>query len=151
MRAGVLHKRYDLQGIQTVYTKMDHPSREPCNPPPPPWKGGPRPRWPLQYDGMGRGLSASIVLMSVNYNPYVGEGGSITPPRQPHEGSVTTKLAGQDSGTTEKPLGLHPWKDSDIEMATSPGGLLRTSRRYFSLGPHMSCNRTQVIRELYHN
>jgi hypothetical protein len=98
-------------------------------------------------------MSASTIQHdeSVSYNPYASVGGSIARHVTPTRGSVTTKLAGQDGGTTEKPPGLQPRKDLSTKMTTSPGGLPRTSKQYFSLGPYMSWNQTQVISEFYHS
>jgi hypothetical protein len=102
-------------------------------------KGSPRPRRPLQYDGMGQRLSTCKRprLSGINRRPVQGQH---SPSMSPFtSGSVVTKQAKTTTPQRSLP-GPPPWKDTGTETTTLLGGLSRTSRRYFSLGPHMSCN-----------
>lgn len=73
-------------------------------------------------------MSASTIQYdeSVSYNPYASVGGRIAHHVTPTRGSVTTKLAGQASGTSKKPSRLQPQEEQDGQLIGWPPSDLKT-------------------------
>jgi hypothetical protein len=98
---------------------------------------------------MGRHLLEGSIPSPVSYSSLAIAGVSIFPPCQPPQGEAwRPRKANEDEGTIEKHPRLLPWKDPCMKMtARRPPSDLKDD--IFCMGPHMSCNQTRVIRELY--
>jgi hypothetical protein len=134
----VLHKRSGRQGTQTVNTKMDHPSWEPCIP------RKVAQGYVVLYSVMGWDDSSHKVMFprlpAIIRRPMQGQH---SPSMSPHTGgSVGTKLSRSRWQHNRKafwaPVVEGP-RYKDDRRTASPG----TRRLYFSMGADMSCNQTR--------